>query len=294
MKNKLIKIISLLTIFTVLIWQSGIISRLANPPTAYAVAGLLIDWGVTPGNPIFTIINMAPGDSQSRDVKVRNGSSDIMPIGIRGIKKSETNNLASALHITISANSTDLYGGTSPTGPKTIQQFLNEAPNPFFVNLTNLAPNQETTYTVKVDFDTNSGNTFQNSNLTLDLRIGPNFDVPLACRSIQFNNEPIYGTEKNDVLKGTDGNDIIFGLKGNDIINAKKGNDCVVGGKGNEVIEGGAGNDVLSGEQGNDILTGNKGNDTLIAGQGNDLLVGSEGIDSCSGGKQQNSCEIKL
>lgn len=292
MKLKLFTIFSLLFILILLGSQANTISRFFKPSTAYAVAGLLIDWGVTPGTPIFTITGMAPGQSETHTVQVHNGSTEAVPVGIRGMKVTETGNLASALDIKISKNGIDLYGGT--TGPKTLQQFFDEAPTPSFIPLSNLNPSQDASYTVTVTFKESATNEFQAKNITFDLRIGPAITVPESCKNIVFTNEPIYGTKNNDIINGTNGNDMIFAFKGNDIINAKAGNDCIIADHGNDNISGGDGQDIIFGNDGNDIIKGEKGNDTLYAGKGNDILDGGAGTDSCSGGKSKTSCELSL
>lgn len=293
MKIRLFKLIIILSITALLIWRSGIIPKILRPPTAYAVGGLLIDWGVTPGQAIFTINNLAPGDSQTREVIVRNESTDPLPVGIRGIRKSETGNLASALDIIISANDKEIFGGSSQTGPKTVRQLFDEAPLPAFIRLSDLNRNQKITYTVKVTFRRSAANEFQNKNLTFDLKLGPAYTIPQACNNIHFTTEPVYGTNKNDILNGTKNNDLIFALQGNDIINAKGGDDCVVAGAGNDVVNAGTGNDVVTGDNGNDVLNGENGNDTLFSGAGKDIINGGTGKDSCSG-SNQTSCEINL
>lgn len=294
MKKQLFKISILLTILVLLFSQTDFIKSLLRPSTAYAVAGLLIDWGVTPGTPIFTITNMAPGQSKTHTVQVHNGTSDIIPVGIRGMKISETGNLATALDITISANGIPVYGSASSTGPKTLQQFFNEAPIPSFISLSNLNSNQNANYTVTVTFQQSARNEYQAKNITFDLRIGPAIPVPQACQNIAFTNEPIYGTKDNDVINGTKGNDMIFAFKGNDITDSKAGNDCIIADQGNDIINAGEGNDIVFGNDGNDIINGGKGNDTLYADKGNDILNGDAGFDLCSGGKTRTSCEIKL
>ncbi|MBU3978306.1 hypothetical protein KKE85_03275, partial [Patescibacteria group bacterium] len=89
MKPRLIKIFSILTILILLVSQTDFIKGLLRPSTAYAVAGLLIDWGVTPGDPIFVITDIVPGDTESRTVQIHNGSTDTVPVGIRGMEVSQ-------------------------------------------------------------------------------------------------------------------------------------------------------------------------------------------------------------
>src|SRR3989344_4888319 len=99
MKKRIIRLGTVLTIIAILIQMNGGMSKLLQSPTAEAVGDLTIDWGpgLSEGDPIFTINNMAPGDSESHTVSVHNGASVSRPVGVRGILSSETANLSTAL-----------------------------------------------------------------------------------------------------------------------------------------------------------------------------------------------------
>lgn len=313
--------IGILIILLVLIGIYGF-TKLANQTNAYAVGELTIDWGVFSG-PIFTLSNLAPGQSESKSVKVTNNSPLTRQVAIKGIKQPGVGNLEEALLIEISNNGTDLYGGA--TGTKTLSQFFADSQLEGIL-LRNLLSGQESTFLIKIILDPQSSNDFQGLSLIMDLHIGISVDTPASCQNIEFNSQPIFGTVGNNNLVGTSGNDLIFGLEGNDRIDGRGGDDCIVSGPGNDQVKGGSGDDSISGSAGNDNLDGGSGqdqingdegndtlsggseddnifgglgndqlfggssNDTLVGGDGNDNLHGNSGNDSCDG-EVTNSCE---
>lgn len=292
---KFIRILTLLLLVSVLLSQTGIVQNLLRPPHAYAVGDLTVDWGaagIGDVGPIFTISNMAPGDSESLDVDITNSASTSRPLGIRGIRTDDGSSpLPEKLFITVSEGGSDVYGGT--TGEKTLVDFFTDSIDPTFIELFTINPGDTRTLSITVEFDETSGNEFQNLSVVFDIRIGIAFDLPEACEGMTFKDDPIFGTEGNDKIKGTNGNDLILGLEGDDTIDSGNGKDCIVGGGGNDNLTGGNGNDVLLGEDGSDsldggngkdILQGGIGNDTLSGGNGNDQLFGDEGDDTLDGG----------
>src|SRR3989344_8095570 len=100
---------------------------LKNDNTVQAVGDLNVNWGVPDGQPIFVVSGMMPGDVESRSVDVTNNASTARPVGVRGVKTSETGDLSTVLDFVISEGAADLYGGTSPTGPKTLADFFTES-----------------------------------------------------------------------------------------------------------------------------------------------------------------------
>ncbi len=287
--RKNFSLIALLILGTVIWYGRDDIKLLFKTSTAYAVGDLTVNWGVPDGTPLFTVQNLTPGQSQSRSVTIQNGSSNNHPVAIRGILNSQTGNLASVLLITISENGTDKYGGSSSTGPKTLQQFFTDSALPNGIFVSTLPSANSTIYSMKITFDPSAGNAFQNKQLLFDIHIGIFFDLPQACNGINLNGkEPIYGTQKNDILHGTSGNDLILGLEGNDIIYGGGGDDCILGGQGNDILRGEAGNDTLIGENGNDILIGGIGNDTILGGMGKDILHGEDGNDILHGNEEKD------
>ena len=284
LKFRILKIF-VIGIITALAFNFASPNFLQNDSTVQAVGDLTVDWGIGTGDvgPIFVVNNMAPGDSQSRSVNVINNASTARPVGVRGVKTSETGDLSTVLDIVISEGATDLYGGT--TGSKTLAQFFTDSSGIDGIPLSILNPSQSTTYTFKVTFQESVGNDFQAKNVVFDLKIGIAIHVPDECTDIQFSGNPIFGTENRDVLHGTNGNDLIFAFEGNDIVNASNGDDCIVGGAGDDILHGSNGRDVILGEGGNDRIDGSNGDDVLIGGDGNDVIDSSNGNDQINGGE---------
>ena len=287
-KSKLIKIVSLALAVSVAVWANGGLSFSLNN-TAYAVGDLTIDWGVPSGDPIFVVGNMAPGDMETRSVFITNDAISIRPVGVRGVKTSETGDLSTVLDLIISESGTDIYGGTSTTGPKTLSEFFDDSALPDGIFLRNFNPSEAKTYTFKVTFDSAAGNSFQDKEVVFDIIFGLSVQVPEECEGITLNGETIFGTNGSDRLVGTPKNDLIFGFGGSDKINGNNGDDCLVGGDGSDSIRGNNGNDVILGEGGSDSLSGNNGEDILIGGEGSDSLRGGNKDDVLDGGNGSDS-----
>lgn len=259
--------------------------RSAFISTARAVGDLSVDWGVPLGQPIFTVSDLAPGQTSSHTVKVFNGSNTIRPIGIRGSDTANVGSFSDALLLTISDNTKSLYG------PVSLTKFFVDSTSPDGIYLSQLNSGDKTSYLFTITFDPSAGNLFQNKSIVFDINLGISVPIPEACREIKFSGPPIFGTQGNDRLDGTNGNDLIIGMEGNDTINGHGGNDCVVGGPGNDTISGNFGNDVLIGSDGNDTLNGNDGNDLIDGGPGNDKLSGNNGNDALHGGSGSDLLE---
>lgn len=282
MKNKIIRI----TIVTVLVGAIFAFNKFdainfLSPSTVEAVGDLVVDFGVPPGQPIFNFPNMSPGDINIKNIIVTNNALEARPIGIKGIQTVQTGAISNAIYIVISKGPTDLYGGTSGTGPKTLAQFFTDSNTVNGIALSTILPNQDATYTIKTTFNILAGNELQSKSVTFDIKIGITIELPAQCNTITFSGNPIFGTQKNDILNGTSGNDLIIGFEGNDIISGNGGDDCIIGNSGNDIINAGNGNDKAFGNEGNDILNGEAGNDTLIGGTGNDIANGGVGNDTC-------------
>ncbi len=251
--------------------------------TVRASGDLTVIWGVPEGDPIFVIANSAPGDVEERTVTVSNGAGSSRPVGIKASKTEGLGNLENVLQVIISEGATDLYGGSSPTGPKTLADFFSESSSLEFIALSDLAPGASTNYKIKVTFDPNAGNEYQNTSVTFDLNIGIGFELPEACKNLNLSPNPIFGTSGNDTIQGTSKSDLIITFEGNDKVFGKNGNDCIIGGTGNDELRGEIGDDVILGEEGNDLLIGALGNDKIFGGAGNDDIRGENGKDILNG-----------
>jgi Ca2+-binding RTX toxin-like protein len=253
------------------------------------VGDLTVDWGVPSGNPIFTVSNMAPGDMETRSVLVTNDATSIRPVGVRGEEVNQTGNISTVLDIIISEDGSDLYGGESTGGPKTLAEFFVDSAGEDGIFLQNLNPTDTKTYTFKVTFNSNAGNEFQDEEVVFDIIFGLSVQVPEECEVITLDGETIFGTNGSDRLVGTPRNDLIFGFGGSDSIKGRDGDDCIVGGSGSDSLKGQAGNDTLLGGDGSDSLKGGDGNDHLIGGEDSDSLKGGNGDDVLSGGGGSDS-----
>src|SRR3989344_6438483 len=248
--------------------------------TVRAVGDLSVDWGVEEGKPVFEINNFAPGDADSRYVRIKNNASNIRPVGFRGILTKDSGSLSERLLLTVSSEGVDYYGGS---GDKALVQFFTDGTGPDGIPLFNLASGEEKTVVFKVVFDPDAGNDYQNTSVVFDLNIGIAITVPEECLSVNFKSDPIFGTQNNDRIRGTNGNDLIYGNEGNDILSGSNGSDIIYAGPGNDRITASNGNDKVYGQEGNDFIHGGNGEDELTGGSGSDEILGSNGNDLITG-----------
>jgi len=279
MKKRLIKIIVLLLFIAFAVGLNNGL-RLSNS-TVRAVGDLSVNWGVPEGDPIFVINNFAPGQQEVRQVNIINNALTIRPVGVRGLKTSETGGLADKLLITVSEGVTDLYGAG---GSKTLSEFFSESAGPEGIPLMNFNGGDDKNIDFKVTFNPEAGNDFQNTGVIFDIRIGIAVEVPAECLDLDFAADPIFGTQGPDNIRGTNGNDLIYSFEGDDKVESSNGNDCVIGGAGNDNINNSNGNDVLYGNDGDDILKGSNGQDKIFGGIGKDKIYASNGDDLVEGG----------
>lgn len=304
-KNRLIHIIALFIIAAVLALQTHAVQKIFFPERVEAVGDLTINWGIGTGNvgPIFTLNNIAPGQSTQKTVSVSNGGPNPLTISTKGIKTTETANLGDVLNIVISRNGIDLYGGSSPTGPKTLSDFFLDSSSMLGIPL--MPQNSTTTesYDFVITFSDSAGNEYQNATISFDIQMGISLDLPLACQSIDFgSSDPIIGSKKSEKLNGTAQNDLILGMGGSDKIDGKGGQDCILGGDGSDSIIGGTGDDVIVGEGGSDSIKAGDGNDVVSGGgaadsmygeNGNDSITGDAGSDKAVGGSGSDTCSAE-
>lgn len=276
MKTKIFKILFpvLIVIFVAFY---GFSEKLTS--TAFAIGDLTIDWGVPSGNPIFVVNNMLPGDLEERSVSITNSASTTRPVGVRGIKTSETGGISSVLNIEIFDGPTLLYG------PKTLDEFFSESIGLDGIPLSNLGPGDTTTFKFMVTFIESAGNEYQEKQVIFDIQIGIAVDVPENCEQIQFSGPPIFGTSGNDKIMGTRFNDLIFAFEGEDRVFSHGGDDCIIGGPGNDELRGELGDDWIFGTDGNDLLIGAVGDDHIFGEGGNDEIRGENNNDFADGGE---------
>jgi hypothetical protein len=143
---------------------------------AFAASDFDVDWGVADGNPIFTVVNMLPGDSESRSINITNNGSVSHPVKVKGIRTGGIGanpKLETILDIVIKDGPTFVYGAGSPTGPKKLSSFFAESGS-LGIRLGNIDASQTITYTFTVSFPSPAGNEFQIKSVIFDI-VFPNF-----------------------------------------------------------------------------------------------------------------------
>ncbi len=246
--------------------------------TVRAVGDLSVDWGVTEGNPIFSITNMAPGQTENRTVVITNSSTNGKPVSIKGIKTFESGGLSTIIDFEIKDGLISLYSNT-------LDQFFNDTNAINGIELFLISPNQTKTLTFTATFRDSADNNFQNQSVVFDLVVGIAFDIPQECQQITFSQPPIFGTDNNDNLRGTNKNDLIIAFDGNDKVDASNGDDCIITGAGKDNIDASNGDDIILAGSGNDEVDASNGDDFIFGEEGNDTINGSNGIDNIFGGE---------
>jgi len=136
---------------------------------AYAAGSLDVNWGVPNNSPVFSLNNMAPGQSTNKTITVTNNTGSALTVGIQGILTNQTGNIADVIHLRVANGSTVLYGDKTS---KTLTQFFADSSNGQFVPLTTLSNSESVTYTVTATFDESADNQYQGKNVTFSLAIG--------------------------------------------------------------------------------------------------------------------------
>lgn len=168
LKLKLLKIISviLLAVF------SYSFASLNFLPDSHAIApeGLIIDWGVPSGDPIFTVEDFKPCDVEKRKVKVQNKYDDPKLISVIGTNTDQTGDIADVIDFVITTGGTDIYGGTA--GAKTLSDFFADAADPGGLPLATLSHDQSKNFFFTATFNCDAGNEYQEKKVVFDLKIG--------------------------------------------------------------------------------------------------------------------------
>lgn len=252
---------------------------------------------ITIDGPIFTFDDFKPGDcSQASEIEVANAGINTALVAIRSENVGDLGNLSQALSIVISENSTDLYGGSSSTGPKTLHDFFTDSANPDGIPLSNLAGSQTTTYLIQICFYPDAGNEYQEKSLEFDIVFGELLpdpgELPLECIHLQgIITEIVEGTPEDDRLHTTTASELILLYEGDDRVDASSGDDCIVGSDGGDRIDAGTGNDVVIAGLGNDRVRTGTGNDFVYGGDGNDRIDTGSGEDVVWGGEGNDDIE---
>src|SRR5258706_9417993 len=148
--KKIIAIIILGIFVSTAIWFSGGIKPFFLPSTVRAFGDLFVDFHVPAGTPLFSIVNMKPGDEVVKTVDAVQNGSDKKTITIKGIRTAGAGGLPrieNALAVNISDGATILYGQGSPTGAKTLTNFFAESSSGNGISLSSLEKKVPKAYT---------------------------------------------------------------------------------------------------------------------------------------------------
>jgi Ca2+-binding RTX toxin-like protein len=293
-----------------------------GPNRVEAAGNLTITYNAVPlSGPIFTVVNMLPGDCEQRSVTVANSASQVTQIAVRSLNENNPNNMASVLDWRVSTGATDLYGGSHVNGTKTLQDFFTLSQVPDSVALGNVSANSSVDYVFTACFDQNAGNQYQNAFVQFDLVFGeiieitptpiatpsptitqgptptptsPPIALPAECKMLEgIITKVVYGTSGDDDIRGTMASELFIMYEGDDEVDGGGGHDCIIGGPGNDELDGGTGNDVLVGGEGvneldggdnDDLLYGGNEGDELRGGAGDDTIYAGSGNDEVDGG----------
>ena len=130
---------------------------LLAPATATAAGTFNVDFQTTP---LFSQLNIAPGDSVTRTIVVDNKDANLESFYMEALNSNNTG-LGSALIFTVNNGGTQLYRGT-------LEDFFTVGK----VQLGSVVAGATTTYAATVSFVDSSGNNYQNVSAGFDLCIG--------------------------------------------------------------------------------------------------------------------------
>lgn len=204
MKNLLKRIIILGFAIELLVISTHIYLQTKNPSTVRAFGDIIVDFHVPPGDPIFTINNMVPGDMVTKPVDVTNNGTLTKKIAVKADKDSGIGNnprLERGLIVTISQGGVDLYGGTSGTGKKTLRKFFEDSEEENGVNLGKLNPSQTKQYDIKVEFPASAGNQYQGKLVQFDLSFGTITINSLVINEVYYDVDATHGLDNGEHIQ---------------------------------------------------------------------------------------------
>ncbi len=194
---------------------------LFKPSTVRAAGDLTIDFHVPPGNPIFTITNMKPGDpAVSRNVDVTNGGTVSRLVAVRGVRTSGLGadpKLETVLDIVITDGITPIYGTGSATGNKKLSDFFTDSGSTNGILLNTIAPSGHKTYTFSVTFPGSAGNDFQAKSVIFDLTFGEITADHLVINEVYYRVDGTHGVDspKDRGILGVSDNNVTILISGN-------------------------------------------------------------------------------
>ena len=185
MKKRILRITILLLIITAVFYFNGGLEKLLKSPTVQAVGDLIVDFHVPPGNPIFVINNMAPGDHEARDVDVTNNETVPRFVAVKGFR---TGGVGSDPKIETELDLVIKEGLNVKYGPAKLTDFFSiSGPSENGVMLDLFNPTDHRTYTFDVTFPASADDRFQAKSVTADLSFGIITSDNLVINEVYYN-----------------------------------------------------------------------------------------------------------
>lgn len=207
MKKRILRITFLLLIIGTVFYFNGGLEKLMKSSTVQAFGDLLVDFHVPLGDPIFTLTNMKPGDSESRPIDVSNNGTVDRFIAIRGIRTGGVGSdpkIETVLDVVISDGVTPLYGNGSPTGPKTMFDFFSDSSAANGIPLNIIDDGDGKTYNFLVNFPDSADNQFQAKSVLADISFGIITGENLVVNEVFYNVDDSHGLKdkkEKDIIK---------------------------------------------------------------------------------------------
>lgn len=135
-------------------------------------------------------LNIAPGDSFTRQIEVTNIGEDVQELGVHAVENETVKNLSEVLDIAITGGITDYNGSLS--------ELFNEGE--FIIDF--LTPSQTKTYTMTVTFDEDAGNEYMSASTVFDYLIGFEGDVMGESTQAESDTGDILGVTGKVIIGG--------------------------------------------------------------------------------------------
>src|SRR3989344_7933074 len=148
------KSLKTILIFSIAIFGAGFLSV----QSTQAIPPLVVQFETTP---LFDEANFLPDDAVSRWVKVINNSGQIQRIATEAINKSDPDDFASQLDLTIKEGTTTIFNDT-------LKEFFDQGET----YLSSLANGATTQYDFTIVFNSGAGNEYQEKALGFDILVG--------------------------------------------------------------------------------------------------------------------------
>lgn len=187
MKKRIARIALLVSVLAGLFYFGGVFESLTNPSTVRAFGDLLVNFHVPVGTPIYSLLNIKPGQSEDRNVDVFNSGAASRFVAVAGVRTGGSvipPFLDSTIRLTISDGSTILYG------PKILSDFFSDSlvDNGIPLGVVNQGDNK--TYKLTALFPPESGNEFQGKGVLFDLTFGTITADHLVINEVFYNDDP--------------------------------------------------------------------------------------------------------